>query len=98
MLKFICESRSVIESNWNNVTFDLVPVIYSQIQELPAEVMSGWDGNNHVQYCLNELFYNAECCPLGVRARLDKLRALLAAQGLSLKPTEEARLQQVLIN
>lgn len=66
MLRFVCESRLLIESNWNNLTFDLVPILYSQIEELPPEVLSEWNGNNHVQYCLDELYQNSESCGAAV--------------------------------
>jgi hypothetical protein len=55
-----------------------VPVIYCQLEELPADFFVSeelaYKGNNFIQFSVTELILNSKSAPANVKARVDKLK------------------------
>ena len=69
MLKLAAEARSALVEK--DLGFELIPVIYSELQELTSEFFgSEADKDNWIEHCLNELNINLDDASSKVLARL----------------------------
>ena len=77
LLCLVSTCREAI-SNGDSLYFKLVPVVYSQLEELPIDFFVSeelaYKGNNFIQYSVTELIVNSRSAPANIKARVDKLQ------------------------
>lgn len=77
LLCLVSTCREGIASG-DGLYFKLIPVIYSQLEELPFDFFVSEDlaykGNNFIQFSATELILNSKSAPANVKARVEKLK------------------------
>jgi A1 cistron-splicing factor AAR2 len=77
LLCLVSTCREAIASG-DSLYFKLIPVIYSQLEELPIDFFVSdelaYKGNNFIQFSVTELILNSKSAPTNVKARVEKLK------------------------